>query len=408
MKILHTSDWHLGQHFMGKSRQNEHAAFIDWLLNTVKTHAIDAVIIAGDVFDTGAPPSYARELYNRFIVAMNQLKCPLIILAGNHDSVATLNESKGLLAYLNTHVIAAPDEDCSQQVLTVNNRQGEPGALVCAIPFIRPKDVLKSQAGESAGDKQQALGQAIAAHYQQVYQAALTKKAELGLALPIIATGHLTAMGVKSSESVREIYIGTLDGFAASEFPAADYIALGHIHRPQFVAKSEHIRYCGSPIALSFDELGSEKQVLVAEFELDKLLSVSPILVPSFQAMAVIKGNLQQIEQALNEFKANTEQTWLCIEVQTDDYLSDLQQRIAELCQDLPVEVLQLRRARNARQTALNQEQQEVLTELSPTDVFERRLAEEPVQNEAQQLRLNRIRQQFATIVAKVAQGEHN
>ena len=406
MKILHTSDWHLGQHFMGKSRQHEHAAFIDWLLNTVQEYAIDGVIIAGDVFDTGAPPSYARELYNRFVVKMNQLGCPLLVLAGNHDSVATLNESKGLLAYLNAQVVTSAQDNPQQQVVVINNQANQPGALVCAIPFIRPKDLLKSQAGESADYKQQALGRAIAEHYQAVYQAALDKKAELGLPLPIIATGHLTAMGVKSSDSVREIYIGTLDGFAASEFPPADYIALGHIHRPQVVAKSAHIRYCGSPIALSFDELGTQKNVLIAEFSEDKLSAVTPVTVPAFQAMAVIKGDLNDITHALEAYQQQSNVTWLCIEVQTDDYLSDLQQRIAALCEGKPVEVLQLRRSRSARQTALTQQQQEVLTELSPLDVFERRLAQETLTDDCEP-RLARLRQHFARIVAKVAQGAH-
>ena len=97
MKILHTSDWHLGQHFMGKSRRDEHKAFIDWLLALVDKESIDAVIIAGDVFDTGSPPSYAREMYHQLVLDMKARQCQLVIVAGNHDSVSMLNESKSLL-----------------------------------------------------------------------------------------------------------------------------------------------------------------------------------------------------------------------------------------------------------------------------------------------------------------------
>ena len=110
MRILHTSDWHLGQNFYSKSREAEHQAFLDRLLETAQTHQVDAIIVAGDVFDTGSPPSYARTLYNRFVVNLQQTGCHLVVLAGNHDSVATLNESRDIMAFLNTTVRSpAPD-----------------------------------------------------------------------------------------------------------------------------------------------------------------------------------------------------------------------------------------------------------------------------------------------------------
>lgn len=94
MKIIHTSDWHLGQYFYTKNRLQEHLQFSDWLINQIKEQQADALIIAGDVFDTASPPSYARELYNRFVAQLQQTGCHLIVLAGNHDAVATLNESR--------------------------------------------------------------------------------------------------------------------------------------------------------------------------------------------------------------------------------------------------------------------------------------------------------------------------
>jgi exonuclease SbcD len=379
MRILHTSDWHLGQFFINKSRGPEHHKFIQWLLEQVEVHKIDAVIIAGDVFDTGSPPSYARELYNQFVIGMHKLDCQLIILAGNHDSVSTLNESKNILAQLNTQVISAANPNSDEQVLTLNNSAGEVGAILCAIPYIRPRDLVKSQADESGSDKQQVLGQAITDYYRYVYELAVKKRSELAKPVPIIATGHLTALGAALSESVRDIYIGSLEAFPASSFPPADYIALGHIHRPQIVAKSEHIRYCGSPIPLSFDELGSPKQVLIAEFCDAELKQVIPLEVPSFQPMQVIKGDLDSIEQQLSELVVakNAQTVWLSIEVETQDYLTDLQNRIQHLTQDINVEVLQLRRARKQLQQQIERVDKEVLAELVPGDVFERRLEQE-------------------------------
>ncbi|WP_122035032.1 exonuclease subunit SbcD [Aliivibrio sp. EL58] len=402
MRILHTSDWHLGQNFFTKSRRNEHQKFISWLLEQVQENAINAVIIAGDVFDTGAPPSYAREMYNQFVVEMNKVNCELIVLGGNHDSVSTLNESKQLLAHLNARVIANTNDDLSTQLLTLPNSDGSVGAILCAVPFIRPRDVVTSVAGSTGVEKQQALGEAIKQHYHQLYQKALELRAELDLDVPIIATGHLTALGVKQSDSVRDIYIGTLDGFAADGFPPADYIALGHIHRPQLVAKSDHIRYSGSPIPLSFDELKSQKQVVMVEFDKASVTQISQINVPMFQQMKALKGDLETIEQELAQFKECEETTWLCIEVEVQDYLSDLQQRIQALTQDLNVEVLQLRRARNRSEQTLAQEKTETLAELTPFDVFIKRIEQETFETEKEQQRAERMTTKFKQILSEV------
>lgn len=414
MRIIHTSDWHLGQFFINKSRLQEHKQFIDWLLQQVVEHEVDAVIIAGDIFDTGAPPSYARELYNQFVIGMNKLGRQLVILAGNHDSVSTLNESKQILAQLNTQVISAAADDLSTQVLQLKNKEGDIGAIVCAIPYLRPRDIMQSQAGESGQQKQQALGQAISQHYKEVFQLAQMQRDELDQPVPIIATGHLTAMGVTTSESVRDIYIGNLEAFPAKDFPAADYIALGHIHRPQRVAKTDYIRYCGSPIPLSFDELGADptktvKQVLLVDFTDGKLQSVEPLMIPMFQPMQVIKGDLESIERQLAELtiaqNAAIEQNdqrlpiWLSIEVDTQDYLNDLQQRIQALTADMNVEILQLRRARKQQQQRIEREDKELLNELTPADVFERRLASEVFETDEEKQRLIRLKTAFTGIV---------
>nr|WP_226858609.1 exonuclease subunit SbcD [Diaphorobacter aerolatus] len=204
MRILHTSDWHLGQNFMGKSRQAEHQALIAWLLEQVQVHAVDAVLIAGDVFDTGTPPSYAREMYGDLVVRLHEAGVALLLLGGNHDSVATLRESSGLLARLSTHVYPAASAPASHvRVLprraTEKHDPLQPGCIVCAIPFIRPRDVVTSEFGQSAQDRQQQLLEAIRQYYDHVYQAACAERDRIeqqtGERLPIIATGHLTTVG---------------------------------------------------------------------------------------------------------------------------------------------------------------------------------------------------------------------
>ena len=380
MRILHTSDWHLGQHFMGKTRQAEHRAWCDWLVQTVVAQQADALIIAGDIFDTGTPPSYAREQYNDFIVDMHATGCQLVILAGNHDSVSMLNESKGLLGKLNTQVIATVGAEPDEQVVLLTQRNGEVGAIVCAIPFLRPRDIQRSQAGQSADDKQSDLQQAIAEHYAQLYARAEAKRAELGIKVPIIGTGHLTTVGVSLTESVREIYVGSLTAFPTDAFPAFDYLALGHIHRPQKVAGLEHMRYSGSPIALSFDESKQQKELLQIDLDSTGLQSVQVIEIPCFQRLISLKGSLAELEQQFAALAGELDPTavaWLEIQVEVDDYYADLDERVTALCAELPVEVLRVRRLRGAKVAGLTGDSGEVLAELSPNEVFAKRLENE-------------------------------
>ncbi|ALV93222.1 MULTISPECIES: exonuclease subunit SbcD [Pantoea] len=396
MRIIHTADWHLGQFFYSKSRAAEHQAFLEWLLDQIQQHQVDALIVAGDLFDTGSPPSYAREMFNRFVVALQPTGCQLVVLAGNHDSVATLNESRELLACLNTRVITSATPQGEQQVLTLHQRDGTPGALLCAIPYLRPRDILRSQAGQSGREKQISLLEAIEQHYQQCYAAALTQRGDQPL--PIIATGHLTTVGVTKSDSVRDIYIGTLDAFPAQAFPPADYIALGHIHRAQRIADSEHIRYSGSPIPLSFDELGRDKSVFLLDFS-RQLDAVTPLTIPLFQPMQMLKGSMAEIELQLTQFSEGDGEkpVWLDIEITTQEYLSDLQRRVEQLTEALPVEVLLVRRSREQRQRSLARMDNETLSELKVEEVFARRLAQED-QLDAEQA--DQLTQLFRTTLA--------
>lgn len=408
MRIIHTSDWHLGQYFYTKSRAPEHRAFLQWLIERIEEHRVDALIVAGDIFDTGSPPSYARELYNRFVVDLQKTGCQLVILGGNHDSVATLNESRQLLSCLNAAVIASVnDDELQEQVIVLNLNSGErsqPAAILCAVPFLRPRDIIASQAGQSAEEKQQCLQRAIQEHYETLYQQALQLRERLNLPLPIIATGHLTTVGVSASDAEREIYIGTLEAYPAQAFPPFDYIALGHIHRAQIVAKSDHIRYSGSPIALSFDELDKVKSVYLVEFGQDVPANVTALDVPVFQPMRLIKGSLEEIAEQLQTFATmqTDKPVWLDIEVISQDYLGDLQRQIQTITADLPVEVLLLRRSKEQRQKMIVRQEKETLAELTIDEVFDRRLALELFESETELAKKQRLTLAFKQVVAEI------
>lgn len=404
MRILHTSDWHLGQNFYAKSRQAEHQAFFNWLIEQCQEQHLDAIIVAGDIFDTGSPPSYARSLLNQFIDQLQNYDCQLIILAGNHDSVAMLNESKALYARLNSQLIAnVSQQDChdfNDQVITLTNKQGQPSVQLCAVPFIRPRDVLVSQTmAEEKNSKATNLMTAIQSHYQQIYSAAEQKNKSLGKNLPIIATGHLTIVNASVTDSVREIYIGTLEAFPASAFPNFDYLALGHIHQAQTIAKKDNWRYSGSPIPMSFDEAKREKSVVLVEFsETDKQAEHSPsrielLTVPCFQPMQSLKGNLEQIKQQLDSLVTtdlkSSQSIWLDIEVDSSDYHSDVQKQIELICADYPVEILLVRRSKQ-KQVKAEIHSQESLDELEPEQVFAQKLAEAGLE-QADEVKLNQL-----------------
>lgn len=386
MRIIHTSDWHLGQNFYSKSRAAEHSAFLDWLLTSAQAHEVDAIIVAGDIFDTGSPPSYARELYNRFVVQLQQTGCQLVVLAGNHDSVATLNESRDILAFLKTTVVAS----AGHAPFILPQRDGTPGAIFCPVPFLRPRELVTSQAGHSGDEKQQLLLNAISDYYQQQYEAACALRGDRPL--PIVASGHLTTVGASKSDAVRDIYIGTLEAFPASHFPPVDYVALGHIHRAQKIGGSDHIRYSGSPIALSFDETGKSKSVNLVTFSDGHLAEVLPLTVPVTQPLAVLKGDFSSISEQLTQWRDAPQEpvVWLDIEITSDEYLHDIQRKIQAQTEDLPVEVLLVRRSRAQRERILAGERRETLSELQVEEVFERRLAQETLE-EAQRLRLTQL-----------------
>ncbi|MBW8190318.1 exonuclease subunit SbcD [Neiella marina] len=407
MKILHTSDWHLGQSFMGKSREPEHRAFLEWLLQLIEYESVNAVIVAGDIFDTTTPPSYARSLYNEFIVQMHQAGCQLVILGGNHDSVSMLHESASLAQCLGTHVVGGVLQSPAEQVITLKNANTQVGAIVCAIPFIRARDVVESQAGQTGQEKQQALIKAMADHFDAVYREALDTRTQLQRNVPIIATGHLTTLASSKSESVRDIYVGTLESFPADHLPKADYIALGHIHKPMSVAGQAHVRYSGSPIHLSFDEVNHDKQVQLVSFNGELESTVESVTVPRFRQMRTVNGSLAEVTRELESLPASISETaldiWLEISIHTDDYLSGLHQQLENLIEGKPMEILRLRRKRSAKDAVLNTERKKSLKEFLPKDVFLQRLAEEPLEPEQKAKLLETFTKLVTEVEANVA-----
>ncbi|MEJ6472731.1 exonuclease subunit SbcD [Pseudoalteromonas piscicida] len=279
MKVLHTSDWHLGQSFYEHDRSEEHQLFLDWLIDVLVQQQIDVLLISGDIFHTATPPASAEKQLYTFIQSAS-FKCPdlhIVLIAGNHDSANRIETAKPLLTSFNTHVIGRFDKSAPEQVV-LDLMVGKQHMHVVAMPFLRSADLPKPE--DDAFDYQ--IGVQLA--YQKAKE---TIKEVQG---PIILMGHLHAKGGSISEdSERNLNIGGFDAVSATVFGEQfDYVALGHLHKAQSVAKQTAIRYSGTPLPMSFSERNYKHQVLLCDFNEQGLVDVKPLYVPRFKDVLYI------------------------------------------------------------------------------------------------------------------------
>ena len=293
MKILHTADWHLGKKLYKQELTEEHQLFFEWLIQTIKERKIDVLLISGDVFDLSNPPTEARALYYWFLRKMIELKCKIIITGGNHDSASMLNAPKDILAMLDVAVIGGATANIEDEIIDL----GE--VIICAVPYLRDMDIRQATQAESAQARIESVRNGIKNHYDIL--ANLCRERHTGT--PVIAMGHLYAQGSITSESEREIQIGNLAAFGEADFSETfDYVALGHIHRPQRVGGKEHIRYSGSPIALSFSEKDDLKIVIELEISSGKIQKIEEINVPKFRILKKMTGDFLKMKSHLTGF----------------------------------------------------------------------------------------------------------
>lgn len=300
MRILHTADWHLGLRLYKKDLTQEHRLFFDWLINLIRERDIDVLLISGDIFDQGNPTNEARVMYFSFLRDLIKYNCKVIITGGNHDSPGVLNAPKDILEMLNVHTIGNVTEDISQMVIELHHNN-QLKAVVCAIPFIREKDIYDFTVESIFENKVEQVRAGIKNIYSSIGD--LVKD---NYEVPILAMGHLYAAGAELSDSERDIQVGNQSAINAEDFTDVfDYIALGHIHRPQLVAGQKHIRYSGSPIALSFSEKKDQKLVIELEINGTEIHQTN-LEVPAFRKLIKFVGNLEAVKHELENYKSET------------------------------------------------------------------------------------------------------
>lgn len=380
MKILHTSDWHLGRTLYGRKRYEEFEAFLAWLAEKIQEDSIDALLVAGDVFDTSAPSNRAQELYYRFLCLVAASSCRhVVVIAGNHDSPSFLNAPKELLKALDVHVVGSSSELPEDEVLVLSNEQGVPELIVCAVPYLRDSDIRVAEAGESVEDKERKIIDGIRTHYGAVAALAEQRRDELEVDIPIVAMGHLFTAGGQTvdGDGVRELYVGSLAHVTAGIFPTSfDYMALGHLHVPQAVNGSETIRYSGSPLPMGFGEAKQRKSVCQVVFDQCEdhvtTTSVQLIDVPVFQKLERVKGNWDSISSRIRELSATDSQGWLEVIYEGEEVIGDLRGRLEGAISGTQMEILRIKNNRIIERVLGQIHEEETLDDLNVNDVFER------------------------------------
>lgn len=269
MRILHTADWHLGHSLHGVDRLPEHAAFLDWLVGVVHEREVDAVLVAGDIFETANPPTAAQRLFYDWLARM-ATECPgvsVVVTAGNHDAPARIDAPAALAGRLGLTLIGALPRDANGRfdtdgvLVPLTGRDGSRVWCV-AVPFLRPVDLPAGLATDASGEGELVRG--VREVYARALAAATARRAPHEA---IIAMGHCYMQGgAMSEDSERRILGGHANPIPASVFPPeiVSYAALGHLHLAQEVGRST-VRYSGSPIPLSLAEAGYTHQVVLVD-----------------------------------------------------------------------------------------------------------------------------------------------
>lgn len=409
MKLLHTSDWHLGRALYGRKRVDEFDKFLNWLAELIQEEQVDLLCIAGDIFDSTNPSNKAQNLYYGFLQKIIAQGCShVIITAGNHDSPTLLEAPKDLLKAINVHVIGNVTENLEDEIILLRDAGGKPKLMVCAVPYLRDRDIRTAREGETIDDKGHNLIDGIGQHYRQVIQLAQRQRSLLKNSIPLVAMGHLFTAGGSTVEGdgVRDLYIGSLVHVDAEIFSKEiDYLALGHLHRPQKVSASVTRRYSGSPLPMSFSEAGSEKQVVLVDFDHTSVKAI-PIPVPCFQKLVSLQGDLISLLEQIEQLKNQSESIWIEIIYQGNEPAGNLQVDIHHAVRDSKLEVLRIVNSRIVNSVLKQNNAIEALEDLSIQEVFDRCLLQNDIPEELRKDLIQRFQEALRTLHEKDANAE--
>lgn len=304
IRILHTADWHLGREFHKADLTDSHLAFFEWLTAQITVLEIDVLIMAGDIYDRAYPPTGAVEQFNHWIDRLAEL-VPVVLISGNHDSVVRM----GFGSLLRDNIHLASGSKSIGEPVTLDIR-GRP-IHIYPIPYLEPVQAMADLGTEEKSHE------AVLSAALDLCREDLKSAAEEAAS---VAVAHAFVTGARTAESERDIAVGGAGDVPAGIFDGFDYVALGHLHRPQTIG--ERVRYSGSPLFLSFSEaqpgdVENIKSVSVAELNPSHEVSIEEIPVPGLRPVSRIEGEFKDL--LTNAKWGHLKSHWLEITL-TDDH----------------------------------------------------------------------------------------
>ena len=402
LKILHTSDLHLGKSLYNFNRHDEFEKMLDFLIKTIVELKVDVLLLSGDIFDTTMPSNDTQRLYYNFLNKLQQT--PLkhtVIIAGNHDSPSFLGSPKILLeSFCKLSIVPSIDpQNLDQEVLIWEDEQKKPYLIVAAIPYIRERDIRAFYLDEDESDRNLGYCKAVTEHISKVVERAFLKQEGLlnktQVKVPVVAMAHLfTAGGIcLEDDGVRDLFVGTLSHIDATVFdPRLSYVALGHLHVPQEVMKNKFIQYSGTPLAMGFSEKQDKHFCLLSldgeQRELDF------IKIPIFKHLCQVTGNLTQIQNKLLELKKLKQEVLIEIIVEGNDDTQSLQDLISYLTRDSKLKILRIKDQRlEVKSLNLEDSKGQTLEQLTDEVVFKKRLERDLIDDKEQEEYLKTYRE---------------
>jgi DNA repair protein SbcD/Mre11 len=280
MRLLHTSDWHIGRSLHGTDLLAEQEAVLGGLAEVVAAQSVDVVVVAGDVYDRAVPSADATGVLDRVLMRLRTAGAAVVLTPGNHDSARRLAFGAALMARSGVHVRAVTS--ALDEPVLFADEHGE--VAVYGLPYLEP-EVARHELGLAEGRSHEAV---VAAAMDRVRADLLLRPGARSVVL-----AHAFVGGGVPSESEREISVGGVDLVPAAVFDGVDYVALGHLHRPQ--ALSDRVRYSGSPLAYSFGEAGQAKQAWLVDLDAGGLAAVRPVALPAPRELTVLRGELADL-----------------------------------------------------------------------------------------------------------------
>ena len=287
MRILHTSDWHIGHRLYEQDRIGEHRQFLDWLLTKIKEKEVDVLLVSGDIFDTALPSSEATDLYYQFLFRLyRETPTHAVITAGNHDSPMRLAAPREFLRMGRIHVVGLASEPTECLVtLPVEN----PLVAIAAVPYLSENE-LSHISFETEPERAERYRERLKAFYHQCVE-------RMPPGLSTILMGHIFVHGGKVGDSERNIQIGGATAMRISDFPDdVTYVALGHLHRPHAISGASYpVQYAGSPLPLRFNEATYAKKVYLLDVPVSGDAQVEDIEIPIFKELCTVTGDIDEV-----------------------------------------------------------------------------------------------------------------